>query len=201
MNKNILTIVSGILLFSCVTKNNFYEGDKSIEFAQLNAIEDFVNTYKTPYYYIKKRKGRPFDTFIIREWQFSDNLYTLTFIPTIQEISLSVEDSLGKVPRTYFPNRYVEKKGKLFLWNDGITLLQKDILEIMDKYKILDSIDVKKELGLLPKDYSDERVLIMDSRLKAVNYYICKSNIRKYKKVITNKAVGYYEPPKLECNR
>ncbi len=205
MKKSIRNIIIGTLFvfsFNCTSyKSAMYKGEKGIEYARVNAITDFVNTYKTPRYYLKKREGKPFEVFVlIREKHLNKSTFVLSILPEYGDISLRVEDSLGKVPRSYFPNRYTIENEKLFLWNDSITPLQKDVLNVMDKYGVLDSVDVKRELGLLPNDFEDTRVITFDDRLKSVNYFICKKNIEKYKKKITNKAFGYYDPPKLKCN-
>ena len=35
---------------------------------------------------------------------------------------------------------------------------------------------------------------------KGADYYFCKNNLSKYKRVVTNIGLGYYKPPKLKCN-
>jgi cytochrome c-type biogenesis protein CcmE len=93
----------------------------------------------------------------------------------------------------------VVEKGKLFLWKDSISPLTQELLNIMDKYQVLDSVDVKRELGLLPDDFVDDRMVVIDDRLEGVSYFICKSDISKYKKKYHWKAFGYLKPPKIRC--
>lgn len=115
-------------------------------------------------------------------------------------ISISIKDSLGKVPVSRFPNRYIIEDDKLFLWRDNITPLSKELLNVIQEYGVLDSTDLKKVLGLLPADFEDERLIILDDKLKGVDYYVCRSNINKFKKVKTIIAYGYCQPPRLKCN-
>lgn len=203
MKKNINNIVISTLVFSFVLvgcsifSNPFYVGSGDIAQARMNVILDFGNTYKTPKKYLKRR-GEPFSVFsFIREEQLNQNTILLSIMPKTERISMRVEDRLGEVPRGYFPNRYIVEEGKLFLWNDSITPLQKDIIEVMSKYDILDSTDVKRELGILPIDYEDTRVIILDDRLESYNYFINMENISKFKKVVTNKPFGYYKILKI----
>lgn len=77
----------------------------------------------------------------------------------------------------------------------------KDVLNVLKDFGVLDSTDVKRELGLLPDGFEDERVVTIDHEFKSTHYYVCKRNMEKYKKVVTNKAFDSYEPSKLKCNR
>lgn len=191
-----------ILLSSCATyKNKLRVGTGNIDQARMNVIIDFAHTYKTPKRYLKERQGKPFNVFdVVREESLNDGMYLLSLLPNNETISMHVEDKIGEIPRGYFPNRYIVEEHKLFLWNDGATPLQIDVLEIMDKFGVLDSTDVKIELGLFPDDFEDTRMIIIDDRLESYNYFICKTDVSEYKKVVTYKAFGSYEPPNLNCN-
>ena len=41
--------------------------------------------------------------------------------------------------------------------------------------------------------------LINDDAKKGVDYFFCKKNLKKYKKVKTTKVLGRYAPPKMNC--
>lgn len=191
-----------ILLSNCATyKNKFHIGNGDIEQARMNVIIDFVHTYRTPKRYLKDREGKPFNVFtFVREKYLDEGIYLLSILPNNESISMRIEDKLGEIPRGYFPNRYIVAEHKLFLWNDGETPLQEGVLDTMNKFGVLDSTDVKLELGLLPDDFEDTRMITMDDRLESYNYFICKSNISDFKKIVTYKAFGSYESPKLNCN-
>jgi hypothetical protein len=202
LNKILLVLLLSAALNSCTSyKSQLFEGEGTVEQARMNAIIDFVNTYKTPWSYLKERDGKSFDIFWVYENEKIKNLYVFNVSPEIDEnITLSIEDSLGEIPNSYFPNKFEVKEDKLFLWKDNVTPLRKEILVAVDGFGVLDSVDIKRELGLLPDDYVDKKVLTLDHSLKNTHYYICKNNIAEYKKVTTNKAFGYYDPPKLKCD-
>lgn len=203
ISKVIIWLIASTFLYNCVSyKSKIYEGQGGVIEARVNIMDDFIHTYETPKSYLKEREGKPFNVFTIwEEKPSSEKLYVFTVLPNNQkEIRLDPKDHLGKVPRIGFPNKFVEQEGKLFLWNDGTTPLKEEILNIMDKYQVLDSIDVKLESGLLPNDYEDKRMIVIDDALEAVDYYVCKNNVSEYKRVKNNKAFGYYQPPKLDCD-
>jgi|SRR5690606_10503653 len=204
MKNNIKSIiVVYLILISCSTSNTFIseQSYSNINQARINVISDFVNIYKTPKRYIKEREGKPFNVFRIFNNDIKGHFYSFRISPNNNNyISLSIKERVGKVPESNFPNRYIIKENKLFLWKDETTPLSKELLNVIHEYGILDSIDVKKELGLLPDNFEDIRLVTMDDNLEGVDYYVCKSNISKYKSVKTKIAYGSYKKPTLKCN-
>ena len=206
MKRNFNTIISIIfcayILNSCLSYNDqLFRGGEDIGKARKNIIIDFANSYKTPRNYLKERNEKPFNVFWVFKKESKRNMLIFSVSPeTNGHIPLGIKDTLGKVPKSYFPNNFEVRENKLFVWKDTITPLRKDILDIMDKYGVLDSTDVKRELNLLPKDFEDTRVVTIDHKLKSVHYYICKERIEKFIKIVTNKAFGNYDLPKLKCN-
>lgn len=195
-----------IFIISCATyKKDLYHGNGTLEQARMNAIIDFANSgYKTPRKYLERRNGKAFDVFWIYEYEKAKdsvpNKYLLTFFPENQGyIALRAWDTIGKSTST-FPTKYVEYNNKLFLWHDSLIPLSREVIDVIYSYGILDSISIKRNLGLLPEDFEDTRMVRTDHSLKGVDYYICKGNISKYKKVKTNIGIGYYTPPKLDCS-
>ena len=128
-----------------------------------------------------------------------DKTYFISVLPNVEPIAISIEDELGKIPRSYFPNRYIEKEDKLFLWNDSSSPLQSDVLDAMNKFGVLDSTDVKMELGLLPNDFEDTRMITIDDRLVSYKYFVCRSDVSKFKRIVTYKASVNYKIPKIKC--
>lgn len=187
-------VILTFLLTGCQSfKNSLFKGSKDIEYARVNAIIDFANTYKTSPRYLRERKIKPLQVFRIKRRKDieQEDTYVINILPETQKISLMTGDSLGTVPKRFFPTKYLIKNKRLFLWKDGETPLTKDILSIMDKYNILDSTNLQKEYNTI--------IISNDDGLKGVDYYICKDNIKHYKKIKTNIAAGYYTPPKLNC--
>lgn len=88
------------------------------------------------------------------------------------------------------PSRFIEKDGKLFYWWDDNYLLTKEALSVYEKYDLLQD----DEGGVIT--FPDFTV---NDAQKGAHYYFCRNDLSKYKKVITNKGIGYYDPPKLNC--
>ena len=88
------------------------------------------------------------------------------------------------------PSRYIEKDGKLFFWWDDDYSLTEEMLAILWKHNLLCD-DTKGLIGL--PDFST------NSKLKGADYYFCKNDLSKFKRVVTNIGLGFYKPPKLKC--
>ena len=66
LNKAVVMITAIILLISCANyKNELFKGSANDEKVRSNIIVDFINTYRTPSNYLKKREGKSFDVFWI----------------------------------------------------------------------------------------------------------------------------------------
>ena len=63
----------------------------------------------------------------------------------------------------------------------------------LSKYRIIDSMNVNGFVGIPETTYVD------DSK-KGIDYFICKNNFLKYKKVTTNNAFDYSDIPNVNCN-
>lgn len=102
----------------------------------------------------------------------------------------SLNDKIGD-KTTIFPSHYIEKNNKLIYWGDSISTLSEDIVKVLSRYNQIDSTFVNEEQA-----YPD---FVIDESIKGAHYYFCKNNLAKFKRVITNKAMGWYAPPKLKC--
>lgn len=205
MKKNFNKLTSLLIcacIISCVSFNDkLLTGKGNVNKARKNVIIDFANTFKTPRNYLKERQGKPFDVFWVYKKKSKKNLFIFMITPeTGGHISLGIKDELGKVPVSYFPNNFEVKEEKLFLWKDSLKPLRKNVLDIVENFGVLDSTDVKRELGLLPDNFKDDRFVSIDHKIKSVYYYVCKNNIKKYIKVISNKAIFKYRPPIINCD-
>jgi len=92
--------------------------------------------------------------------------------------------------KSTLPSRFVEKEGKLFYWWDNDYPLTEEALAVLHKYNLLQD---DKDGTIKFPDF------VIDDAQKAAHYFFCKNDLSKYKKVITNKGIGYYDPPKLNC--
>jgi hypothetical protein len=89
------------------------------------------------------------------------------------------------------PTRVIEKDGRLFIWNDDHYTLTDSTLKILNKFHLVER-GTKRDL---------DRFLIFgtDDSKRGATYYFCRSNLSVYKRVITNVAIGYYNPPHITC--
>lgn len=103
----------------------------------------------------------------------------------------SSKDRIGE-PTDIFPSHYIERNNKLIYWGDSTQILSNDIVHILNKYNQIDSTFINEE-----KAYPE---FIIDEEVKGAHYYFCKKDLAKFKRIITNKGMGQYNPPKLKCN-
>ena len=94
------------------------------------------------------------------------------------------------IDQSTLPSRYMEINGKLFLWRDKDIAVKQDVITILKKYNHIDTAI----LGVYYPAYN------IDELKKGEDYYFCKHNIQKFKKVRTNKVMGKYPIPNLNCN-
>jgi len=89
------------------------------------------------------------------------------------------------------PTRAIEKDGRLFLWRDAHYPLTDSTLKILNKFHLTER-GTKKDL---------DRFLIFgtDDLKRGAHYYFCRNNLSYFKRVISSKAIGYYDPPNVKC--
>ena len=91
------------------------------------------------------------------------------------------------------PTRYIEKDNKLFYWRDDNYPLTKKAILVFEKYNLLVNNDLDGAMEVYDFKTNDSQ--------KGVDYYFCKNDLTQYKKVTTNKAIEYYDAPKLKCKK
>ncbi len=90
------------------------------------------------------------------------------------------------------PTRYIERDGKLFYWRDDDHPLTQEALNVFKRYNLL----LEDDLDGVMEFYD----FTTDDAQKGVDYFFCKNNLVEYKKITTNKGIGYYGAPELKCN-
>jgi hypothetical protein len=88
------------------------------------------------------------------------------------------------------PSRCIEMKGKLFFWYDKYYPLSINTINLLDKYHHLMRGATRN---------ADDYTFVIDESIQSTAYYFCRSNLDIYKKIITNKAIGYYDLPNIGC--
>ena len=194
MTKRIFTyLIVSILILSCSTYRNSLIANGNKNQAIRNTVIDFSNSSRI------YKKHRVFevefiDTLYRKELEKIDernyrwingkpyeNIFAINISAMTNKLVYSISDSLK-----YLPNRYIEQDGKLFFWKDDNYELDKETIEIFKKYEVV------REGGLSPE-------FVIDETKKAVDYFICRSDFTKYKKVTTSTAIGYFDAPKVNC--
>jgi len=179
-----ISVIIFFLLGSCssITKNRTIKGN--LNDAIENAILDLLNsnTFKNE------------QVFIVHAKSINNEIYGVNIIGVDNKLLPNSNNKVG-TNHPYFPTKYIIKKDKLFYWYDANEFITKKLIHTLAKYNQIDSLNVKEFIGI-PKTSG----LIDDSK-KGIDYYFCKNNLVKYKKVITNKAMGWYKPPRLKCRK
>lgn len=90
--------------------------------------------------------------------------------------------------KTKLPSRYIIKDGKLFYWWDDNIPVTEEVIAVLRRYNLLQTYSIIPDFSI-------------DDSKKGADYYFCKNDLSKYKRVITNVGIGYYKPPKLKCSK
>lgn len=178
-----IVLILVFLIGSCAPWKDIMVTEGNQNDAIKNAIHDFLHTSK----FSKKDS-----IFSIYFENVNDNVLGVSIGAEENKLLPSSDNKIG-TNHPYFPTRYIEQEGKLFYWYDSTHVITNDLVSILSKYNQIDSLNVNGFVGI------PETSSLIDESKKGVHYYFCKNDLLKYKKVVTNKALGYYEPPKLEC--
>lgn len=195
--KYLVVWVSLILTsLSCVTQRNSLHETGGINEALRNSISNFSKTkfFKNNDVFVVSYSKDFIQYSLIKQADGTYSWLPDKSYPDLYAISILDDNSkflydtseLGQ-KNTSLPTSIMIKDGKLFYWWDDKVPLSKETVNILFDYKLLEQGD--KYL-----DFSSD-----DSK-KAVHFYFCKDDLANYKKVVNSKAIGYYEPPKLNCN-
>ena len=84
------------------------------------------------------------------------------------------------------PSRVIEMNGKLFFWYDKEISVTTEVITELKKYNYIDTAI----LNIYVPPY------IIDDAKKCENYYFCKNNMQKFKRIQTNK---WHQIPELNC--
>jgi hypothetical protein len=145
-----------------------------------NAILDFSKT----------RLYKKDTIFSVKTGDMDKNVLTVRIGKNSTKLLLTANTKVGS--HSKLPSRFIEKEGKLFFWWDDDYPLTEEALAIYKKYHLLQD----DEGGIITvPDF------IINDAQKAAHYYFCWDDLSIYKKVITNKGIGYYKPPKLKCSQ
>lgn len=178
---SLFAIVLLILLGSgCRTSLN-YKTNGDINDAINNVILNFVNNNHQ-----LLKNDAVFNVVFFEEENDKNDYYKLIIIGTENQ---HLYNKLKKPNDNRFPSNYTEVENKLFLWYDDTKKIDSLTISTYKRYNLL--IDDKN--GSIK--YLDSEIL--DDSKKGVSYFVCKNNLTKFEKHISNKSIKY--PKKLKC--
>lgn len=130
-------------------------------------------------------------------YKINDDMTVINIGPATFMVHITPRvDTIGS---TRIPTRHIIKDGKLFYWHDPNYGLTEEMVKVLFQFNVADSIDLLNP-SITLDDYTDNYIHHqVNKKTKGVDYYFCKNDLTNYKRVITNIATGWYEPPKLKC--
>lgn len=178
--KDFSYLIACLFLFSsCSTWKEVLVAEGNQNDAIQNAIYDFLHSGK-----LSKKDS----VFSVYTTNINDEILGVSISGDINTLLVVTEDSVEYSYRG-FPTKYFEQQGKLFYWDDSTINVTDDLVNALTRYNRVDTMIVNT--------YIPERII--DHSKEGMHYYFCKDNLLKYKKVKTNVAMGYYNPPNLNC--
>ena len=165
-------------LISCASWKEMQESDGDEFIAVKNAILDLRNTESKFY--------ESDDVYSVRIKRDGNDIIGLSFYGALNKF-IVIDDESIESPT--LPNRYYEVDDKLFYWNEGSGKTSNELIEKLIEYNQLDTL---KSVG--------DDISVLDHLKPSFHFYFCSKNLLVYKKVKTNKALGRYDPPSLDCN-
>ncbi|PSL25866.1 hypothetical protein [Chitinophaga ginsengisoli] len=180
-NHILFTVFFAIACYSCSTsKTTVQQGDPPKDAIQI-AIEDFAE---------KCKLYQEDSIFRIKVWNYNQHkdFLIVSILGLRRKIILEPEDTIGSMGKS--ENRFYERDGKLFLWRDNNYPINREALGAFQRYNLIEMDSLKMKYPEYSRDDSQ----------KAAVYFFCKNNLAIYKRVITNRGVGYFNPPILKCS-
>jgi|SRR5690625_3074833 len=181
-SKYTVLLVLLFIIVSCSTQK------LDLKRLELNSKSHAINVIIRDYYNSSPKYINKYNVFEIQKEQLSDDYYVFSVYPRINYLRVNKELIVGSYPEK-FPTNFKINKKKLFLWNDPEKALGNELLQKMDEYEILDSIDYRHEVGIYYYDWESNRMIglerrpmIIDEGIYSTYYVICKNDIKKFKK-------------------
>ncbi|WP_163213728.1 hypothetical protein [Bacteroides sp. 519] len=186
-----------LVLISCTSKS-LKQGEK--ETTINNAISDFLETEKDflrdkvfgVFYYdtIGRIAYEKVDSMHYRPYRtvtYEDKV-AVTIYPTYYQYPQLPTDSF---PEAGAPTRYYIKDNKLFYWYDEDYPLTKEMVDVLKSYNLI---------YYITETIPDSLTIVVPYNDNGVDYFFCRKNLSKFTKITTDKAVGYYDIPLLNCD-
>ena len=153
----------------------------SIDDAIQNAIIDFSKTSSL-------RKDD--NAFSVSVYDINNEVLGVVIFGDANPEFIGLDTAKNSFSYSTLPTRYVEYNNKLFYWHDSTKNVSDEVISALLKYNKLDTFNISQ---LIPD-------MMIDDSKKSADYYFCKSNLKKYKKVTNSIAIGWYDSPRLNCS-
>ncbi|PXV66877.1 hypothetical protein CLV62_104138 [Dysgonomonas alginatilytica] len=185
MNILNLKLIFGLaILFICCAamQNRVYNDDLRNEAIRI-AVNDFLD---------KCSLQKTDSVFSVNIYIDNDDILGVS-ISSVHENKIypSTKDKIG-AETNIFPSHYIERNNKLIYWGDSTQILSNEIVNVLSKYNQIDSTFINDE-----KAYPE---FVINEKIRGAHYYFCKKDLSQFKRVVTNKGMNSYDPPKLKCN-
>jgi len=180
-NMNLCFFTFIFTLGGCASMKGGMTDKGDLNTAVHNAINDFLNS-------VKKEKSDKI--FYISAKSVNQDLFGVSFEATNDKVVVITEDRVNFSYRA-LPAGYVDRDGRLFYWYDSTKQItaNEEMISTLKKYNILDTLIVG---AVIPES-------TIAHGKKGTDYFFCKKNLLKYKKIRTSKALGFYPLPQINC--
>lgn len=168
----ILFLFLFIFIISCKSWKSNLARSGNIEAAAINAIIDF-----------NKSKYGKFDTVFNLDIIHKDEFIGIGIISAPEKIYI-IKTNKSNV----LPTRYIEFEKKLYYWYDNNYPISEQVVQKLLQYKVIDSVETIADIDF-----------VNDDARKSVNYFFCKDDLRKYKRIFTNKSLSSSLPREIIC--
>ncbi len=162
----------------CSPWKNMMVRDGDLNDAIRNAIYDYSNSAK---------KDKMDSVYFVYTEDVTADILGVNIYGTYNKVLLITEDSISYSYRA-FPTDYLIIEKDLYFWYDSTQAVTIETISVLYEYDLIDTMIINV--------YIPEMTI---SHKKGMDYYFCKDDLMKYKKVWTKSAMGYYDPPEINC--
>ena len=143
-----------------------------------NAIKDYTHSAK---------KSKTDTVYYVFAEDVTNDVIGVNIYGTNNKICVVTEDSINYSYHA-FPSDFTEVDKNLYYWHDSTKTVTNEIISILNDYNLIDTTILNVYIPAMEISHN-----------KGMDYYFCRNNLMKYKKIWTLSAMGYYDPPKLRC--
>lgn len=162
-NNSLVCIIIVLIFIGCKSTNQQNEFSYS----------DRLNMVIEDYYRKDRIDFKKHNLFSVDCGQIKDKYYFYEILPMRERSYHYNIDSDPK--RSYLPSDYIKYRDKVFFVQDeNVSGVKKGLLEYLDSMQLLDSTDVKLQLGMIEENEVELRMDVYDDALEGVTYIICK---------------------------